>query len=268
MIDSAIESRLAEALAAEAGTIPAEASQRLAGIDYHPRSSRVSARRLGAMGGAAGVAAAVAAAALMLTSATPAFAGWTPTPAKATPAQLAGADSACAPELNALAPDAGWAPVTTDVDGPFTLVVDEASSQDYATCFYGSFVLAQVTLISGPSAGQSLSSAANFGPQPTFVSTAQSLNDSAGLETFTSDLYTTTSQENYTLVNGQVASDVTSVSLTLSNGQTVGTSLGGGWLITWWPGAVTAVSATVTTPSGTSTVPLNSPSASVRHDTK
>jgi hypothetical protein len=256
MMDSAIESRLAEALTAEASTIPEGAAERLARIDYRPRRSRVSARRLAAAGGAGGVAAAIAAA-VMLTSATPAFAGWTPTPAKATPAQLAEVNSACDPELYALTEAANWAPVATDVDGPYTLVVYEDSSQDYATCLSGSFVLAQVSLISGPSAGQSLSAAANFGPQPTFVATTQDLSDSGGLETFTSDLYTTTSQENYTLVNGQVASDVTSVTLTLSNGQTVGTSLGGGWLITWWPGDASATSATVTTPNGTTTVPLN-----------
>jgi hypothetical protein len=220
-------------------------------IDCRTRRSRVSALRLGAMGGAGGVAAAMVAA-VVLTSATPAFAGWTAMPARATPAELAGTNSACTPELNGLTPDAGWRAVTTDVRGPYTLVVYEGSSQDYATCLSGSFVLAQVTLISGPSAGRSLSAAANFGPQPT----TQNLNDPAGLETFTSDLYTTSSQENYTLVNGQVASDVTSVTLTLSNGQTVGTSLGGGWLVAWWPGNASAASATVTTPDGTSTVPL------------
>ncbi len=256
-MDSAIESRLAEVFAAAASTIPTSASERLAHIDYRPRRPRISRGLLGAAGGVVGGATAITAA-LLVTSSTPAFAGWTSTPAKATRAQLADANSTCAPELSALAPpDDGWAAVTTDVRGPYTLVVYEDSSQDYATCFSGSFVLGQATLISGPSAGQSLSAAANFGPQPTFVANTQNLNDPAGLETFTSDLYTTTSHENYTVVNGQVASGVTSVTLNLNNGQIVGTTLGGGWLVAWWPGSASAASATVTTPSGTSTVPLN-----------
>lgn len=255
MTKTAIETELAAALTAAAGQIPAGASERLAAVDYGPRRSRFSARRLGAVGGAAGVAAATVAA-VMLTGAAPAFAGWTATPGAATPAQLADADSTCGPALDALAPAAGWEAVTTDERGPYTLVVYQDSSQDDATCLSGPSLLGQVTVVSGAAAGRSLSAAANFGPQPTYVSSTQDLNDPAGLETFTSDLYTTTDRQDYTLVDGQVASDVTAVTLNLSDGQTVDATVGGGWLIAWWPGDATAESATVTSPGGTSTVPL------------
>lgn len=258
MMDSTIESRLADELTAEASTIPLSTSERLARVDYRPRRSRLSVRYLGAAGGAAGVAAATAAA-LILTSATPAFAGWTRTPSKATPAQLADADSYCSPAL-ALMPGSGYAAVASDVRGPYTLVVYGNTTGDTATCLTGPS-LTQVSLVGG-SKDQTIRSAANFGPQPTLQTSTQTFDDSAGLQTFTDNRYDASAPDAYNLADGQVDTDVTAVTLNMSDGSTVETTIGDGWFVAWWPGGTSAVSTSVTTPSGTSTVPLGSPPSS------
>ncbi|HEV2360790.1 MAG TPA: hypothetical protein VGS21_03720 [Acidimicrobiales bacterium] len=260
-MDTTIESRLIEALDAEARAVPAAAEERLRHVDYRPRRSFVSARRIAAAGGVVGVAAATTAG-VLLSSATPAFAGWSSAPAKATAAQLAASDSICLPLFGAL-PGTSWASVSSDVRGPFTLVVYEDTEQDYATCLSGGFLLAQAAIISGPAAGETLSAAANFGPQPTFVRNTQTPGP-GGLETLTDDQYKTLSNENYSLVDAQVASDVSTVTLNLSDGTSVDTTVGGGWLVAWWPGDTAAVSASVTTPSGTTTVSLGPPSSHQR----
>jgi hypothetical protein len=253
MIDSAIESRLAAELTAEASTIPAGAAERLTRIDYRPRRSRVSGRRLGAAGGAAGLAAATVAA-VLFTGATPAFAGWTSTPAKATPAQLADANFYCSPELDVYG--SGWTAVTSDVRGPYTLVVYQDAAQDTATCLNGPS-LVQVSIVGG-SNQQTIRSASNFGTQPTLQTTTENVNGSSGLDTYTGNQYEAGDPGAYDLADGQVDPDVTAVTLNLSDGTSVGTTIGGGWMVAWWPGDASATSATVTTPNGTTTVPLGS----------
>jgi len=66
-----------------------------------------------------------------------------------------------------------------------------------------------------------------------------------------------TSQGAYTLVEGQVASDVAAVTLVRSDGVDIQASTGNGWLLAWWPGPQDVTSAEITTPSGVTTQTLN-----------
>ena len=57
-------------------------------------------------------------------------------------------------------------------------------------------------------------------------------------------------------MEGEVSSDVSGVTVVLQDGTDVGTTIGGGWFVAWWPNEEAAVSAEVTTPSGTINQPL------------
>jgi hypothetical protein len=58
---------------------------------------------------------------------------------------------------------------------------------------------------------------------------------------------------------GEAATDVTGVTLNLSDGSTVVASVGNGYYAAWWPGSATLASALVTSPSGTTTVNFELP---------
>lgn len=62
--------------------------------------------------------------------------------------------------------------------------------------------------------------------------------------TFSSPALFTDVRAKFQLVTGQAGRDVTSVTLTLSDGTVVHPTLGHGYLIAWWPGTATVVSST------------------------
>ncbi len=65
-----------------------------------------------------------------------------------------------------------------------------------------------------------------------------------------------TSQDAFTVVDGQIDPGVTGVTLVLSDGDHVQATTGNGWFVAWWPGSTGADSAQITSASGTSTQTL------------
>ena len=96
---------------------------------------------VGALGGAV-VTAGTVISVVVLGAAQPAFAGWSASPTAATGTQASSADAACQAKLAANPPPngptvgSGWTAVTTDVRGPFTVVIFQDGTSA-ATCFTG-----------------------------------------------------------------------------------------------------------------------------------
>ncbi len=184
----------------------------------------------GAVAGAA-ITTATVVSVVVLGSASPAFAGWSPTPTPPTGNQVAQADSSCQQQLAnrpAVLPVTGGAPVLTDIRGPYTVAIYTTATSS-TTCFTGP----TFTSISGSQGAASL--------------------PAAGKIDFSTAGLTARDASPYTLVDGRTGSGVTGVSLLLDNGQHVQATLANGWYEAWWPGSARAVSAAVTTPGGTAT---------------
>ena len=221
-----LERSLREALSHRAAQLDPDSIARLRAIDYHPRQRQL--RMLPAIGalGAAGTAGAIAAVVTLGSSAAPAFAGWQPTPTSPAPGQLAQATQACGQDLGS--------PVLTDSRGPYTASI-YADSTTSDVCLSGN----------GVSMSSSSTSVA-----PTSVAAGQidlaggGTRDSAG--------------NALTLVDGRIGAGVTAVTIERNDGSSVQATVANGWYLAWWPGAVAATNAEVTTASGTSTVAVPS----------
>lgn len=251
-----LEAQVKAALSRRASAVGADAVERVRHGDYRPRMRRLPGRpgMIGLAGmGATGAGVAIA---VVLTGATPAFAGWTSAPRQASAAETAGASSTCETELPPTpgGDPGGWTPVVTDVRGPFTLVVFEDGAAS-ATCLTGPDVTsvsssagwsmsASAVGVSGVQAGQGASSASSL-----------AYPAGSGIEQLSQAHLDSTGQGAYTVVDGQVASDVTGVTLD-EDGTDVETTTADGWLVAWWPGDAEATSAAITTPSGTTTQSL------------
>jgi len=252
-----LETDLRRVLAQATAKVPADAIGRITSADYRPRTGWLTPwRRAGTLGGV-GVVGAGVATAVLLAGATPAFAGWTAMPERGHHAPSAAADSSCQSQLSALptAPGGQWSPVVTDVRGPYTLAVFEDSGV-YGTCITGpSMNEASVSGATGRSTSVN-SSGSSAGPGQRSASSSGGVYGSSGIESsFQSHL--DSSSGPYTIMEGEVSSDVSGVTLVLQDGTDVGTTIGGGWFVAWWPNDEAAVSAQVTTPSGTITQPLH-----------
>lgn len=255
------ETDVRRVLAEAADALPAGAVERLIDADYHPRTGWLTPwRAAGALVGIGAVGAGAATAAVLV-GATPAFAGWTPTPKGGPHGLSAAADSSCQAQLASLpgAPTSGWSPVVTDVRGPYTLAVFEASGV-YGTCITGPSLTE--ASVSGTRSGAASVSAGEGGASSAGSherwsgSASGAVYTSGGIErSFQAHL--DSSRGDYTIMEGEVASDVTSVTVTLSGGGDVGTTVGGGWFVAWWPNDEGAVSAQVTTATGTTSQPLS-----------
>jgi hypothetical protein len=219
---SQLETELRAALHERAERV--HASQSLLGVDYHPRTRRLQPRL--ALAGGAAVAAGASAAVLSFSGGTSnAFAGWTPKPTVASHAQLSGAEDWCATNV----PTPGLPLKLTDTRGPFTfLVYSDVSSNGFC--------------ILGPS----FRNASGFISSPPVTVPAGSLHVWA--EHTSAD-----SGQAYTTFVAQAADDVSAAVLTLQDGTTVTATVQNGWAVAWWPGSDRAVSAELTTPSGTHT---------------
>ncbi len=216
-----LERSLREALSHRAAQLDPDSIARLRAIDYHPRRRRLGTLpAIGALG-AAGTGAAIAALVTLGSSAAPAFAGWQPTPTAPAPGQLAQAAQACGQGLGS--------PVLSDSRGPYTASI-YADSTTSDVCLSGN--------------GVSMSSSSTSGA-PTGIAAGQielaggGTRDSAG--------------NALTLVDGRIGAGVTAVTIARSDGSSVQATVAGGWYLAWWPGAVAATNAQVTTASGTST---------------
>ena len=207
---------------------------------------------------------------LVLTGSEAAFAGWSPapTPVSATAATIA--DQACQARLATLAqapggvPAGTWNTVTSDERGPFTLVV-YGDGGDTATCLRGpSVIVVSETTANGGSASVSgsgqIAAAGTPAGSPRGWSTISGSTIGTGDVTHMAELHmASATQGPFTVVEGQVASAVTGVTLVLGDGQKVEASTGNGWFVAWWPGTQGAASAEVTTASGVTTEPLSTP---------
>lgn len=212
-----LEQDLRGALADRAALMTKEASTRLRAVDYRPRSRSLPPRpALGAIG-LTTVGVAAAAAILLGSSAAPAFAGWTANPTRPQPGQLAAAELRCG--------SGGGTPVLTDTRGPYTASV-------YAnglTCLEGN--------------GMRIGSSRGGGGTPSAPAGKIALNgfgesDSAG--------------HALTMVDGPIGAGVTGVTIIRSDGTSVQATVKNGWYLAWWPGTERAVTAQVTSTSGTS----------------
>jgi hypothetical protein len=264
-----IETDLKEAFSAHLSRIPDDAIDRLRGIDYHPRTIRLSPRAtVGAIGGAAATTAAIVSA-VALTSASPAFAGWRASPTHASSGPTGSANATCQSHLASLPgipPPSSWSPVVTDVRGPFTLVVYRDDRAD-ATCLTGPSVIA-VSETSGLGGTNGHASSIGLGGSVRRAGSHQgasswsssfNLSGSVPIQQISVDHLSVNSQGAYTVAEGKVGSEVTAVTLVLGDRNDVQTTTSRGWFVAWWPGHQDPVSAQVTTPGGTTRQPLNPP---------
>jgi hypothetical protein len=244
---SPLETELRSTLAQRAADVPLDAIERLLAVDYHPRS-RSPRTRLVLTG--SGVAAIATAAGIAITTIGPgvqsAFASWSPTPTIPTSGQVTTAEATCSTAVGVLAnhplpateapgPFANvdsWQPTAEDVRGLFTLVSYQGStgtSTDVAACLSG---------------GSSWSA----GPQVLMAETnpASSLSASG----VANEAATWNIASGDTVALGQVGSAVTGVTLSLSDGTQLVTTVGNGYFTAWWPSNATMLSADVTTAQG------------------
>ncbi|MGO9299639.1 MAG: hypothetical protein ACLP1E_11400 [Acidimicrobiales bacterium] len=252
-----LEDDLREAFALHASGMPTEVGERLRRIDYHPRTSRISPRlTVGALAGAAATTVVVVSV-VVLGGAPAAFAGWTASPTPAVSGQTATASSNCQAQLVALPntpPASGWSAVTTDLRGPYSLVIYQDGGAT-ASCLTGPSLTA-VSISDGDAQFGSVAGSGNEaggGSSSTMIGTS----GSGSIEHISVAHMASASQGAYTLVEGQIASDVTAVTLVRTDGVDIQASTGNGWFLAWWPGPQDVTSAEVTTPSGVTTQALN-----------
>jgi hypothetical protein len=218
-----LETKLRAALRERAAQIPTASIARLTHLDYHPRTRRLRPPvAIGALATAAGTAGAVAVVISLSAGASNAFAGWTPTPTRPAPDQLAAASADCQTQ----SPVAGLPLKLADTRGPFTFAV-YADANSSATCIKG----------------------------PTFTSVSSNTT-SAPIDVpvghiFLSSSHATNSGGAYSFADGRTGAGVNAVTLILDDGTNVQATVANGWFVAWWPGVHDVKSADITTPAGT-----------------
>ena len=267
-----IESRLAATLAARADiVVRPDAIDRLRNVDYRPRGRRMRVPvTLGVLAGTAGAATA-AAAVLVVGSATPAYAGWSPVPTDSATSPAPSAAASCQNQLSTMPGPGGssstasssgsgsWESVLTDVRGPFTVALYQ-NGDEYAACFSSSsFTVINEVESSGSSGRSSVSmgaSASGSGsPSEATSGTSVSSTATGDLNQVLQNHLTTSNDGPYTLVDGRTKSGVSAVGL-VEDGQDVVATVADGWFVAWWPGSDSATTAQVTTATGTTTEAL------------
>jgi len=266
-----LEAEVAQALMAQASTVPADAAQVLRTIDYHPRTARVGWRAASVVAGATATTGAVISA-VVLGSSQAAFAGWTPAPSAASAPQAATTSSNCLSQLEqgplaASASGSGWTALDTDVRGPYTVVIYEDGDLD-ATCFAGpSFTVVDTSSPDGSSGSFSASGSAsggapsasgpNAGGNPPASVSSIGSGPSGDLEHLSEVHLNLPGQGPYTLIEGETQPGVTAVTIVRSDGEDVQASFADQLFVAWWPGSLDATSAQLTTASGTTTQPIS-----------
>jgi hypothetical protein len=233
----------------EAPAIPDLSDARLRSRERHlvqeiTATRRRRRQRRGFVLGGAGLAASGVTAAIVVLAGpgTPsAFAAWTASPTTPAPGQLAAAETACAarpvnppPGLPALPAELTLA----DIRGPFALLLfgTNTSTQGALLC------------MTGPDGTQH---SIAEGTQPTPPGAGRIVLDRLQAES--------ANGQPYTVAEGSAGPGVSAATLALSDGSQVVATVGNGLFLAWWPGSAAVTSATVTTPSGTTTQQLNSP---------
>jgi len=225
-----LESDLRAALHARAGQVPMAAVTALTARDYRPQTRRLRPPAAWGALGTAGVAAGVAVIVSLGTDASNAFAGWSPRPTSPAPGQLAAAQASCA---SGQSPIAGLPLKLADTRGPFTFSV-YADSTSSATCIKGPSLRAFSANVA--------SSAVKVPAGQVLLSAAHQSNHGG---------------RSFTFAEGRTGAGVSGVTLTLDDGSQVQATVGNGWFVAWWPGALDIKSSELTTPTGTVTQTFN-----------
>ncbi len=253
MTNDMFSSDIAVTLRQRAALVDPAAAQRIAArvADTRPQS-----RRLAVAGSAAGTAGvgAIVAAVVTLSGATPAFAGWTPSPSVGAATNTSSAITACADQLASMPGGPGgttWTPTATDVRGPYVLESLVSGSMS-ATCLTGP----SVTSVSFADGGSLSSSRAGSGGDPGGTSSTTNYAPGGAVRELTLSSLNTGSGAPFDTVEGAVAADVTAISFELSDGQSIKTTVSDGLVLAWWPSGSKPVSAQVTTASGTTSQAL------------
>jgi len=234
-----LEAEVRAALRARAAQVPTASIDRLARIDYHPRTRRLRPPlAIGALT-AAGTAGALAVVVSLTAGASSAFAGWTPKPTPPAPGQLATAQASCE---GGQSPISGLPLKLADTRGPFTFSV-YANDTSSATCIKGpSFVSVS---------GSMASTAVNPPADQIMLSSEHQTNHGQG----------------FSFAEGRTGAGVSGVTLTLDDGTNVQATVGGGWFVAWWPGDREIKSADLATSTGAVTQTFNlSPEIPCRTD--
>lgn len=264
-----LENELCELFASRASAVPADAIARLRGVDFHPSTGHRWSPKL-TVGSLAGLAATTGTvvSVIVLGGAQPAFAGWTAAPTPASSAQSTTASQNCLSQVEQSPAEGGtssaaWAPVATDVRGPFTVIVYGDGAGE-ATCFNGpTFTVVNTASSSSQNGQQSRSSSVSVNKGSGSSTGTAKGSSSVSIGTLVGNISNDVTQMteshldldsagggSYTLVEGQIASDVVGVTFVRSDGDDVQATTGAGWLVAWWPGNAGITSAEVTTPSG------------------
>ena len=216
---------------------------------HQPISRRLAVRGVGALA-SVGAATAVALVAFGGTGAANAFAGWSATPTTPASGETAAALTQCTSRLASRGqsgiPAASWQSVVTDTRGPFTAMILDSDSVT-ATCLSGpSFTTTQASnaqgggMVLNPGSAPPAASVIGLaGPGPISHATDSQLTPSGG--------------QPLTFLQGQVAADVTGITVVLSDGSNVQATVADGNFVAWWPGTATATSAQLASASGTTT---------------
>jgi hypothetical protein len=233
-----------------------------------PQRRQVS-RRL-ALGGIGALAVVGATAAAMVITfvgagAPNAFAGWRATPTPPASGQTASALTECTSRLAEAAggqsgiPAGGWQPVLTDTRGPFTAMILQSGSAT-ASCLTGpSFTTTAANAAQGGEShhvlheSQHVLSGGSASAVPPNVSVMGLNGTSSGPISQASQQQLSANGQPYTLLQGQVEPDVTSITLALSDSRHVQATVADGALIAWWPGTATATTAHATSGSSVTT---------------
>ena len=247
MTNDMFSSDIAVTLRQRATLVDPAAAQR---ITAHVADTRPQSRRLAVAGSAAGTAGvgAIVAAVVTLSGATPAFAGWTPSPSVARPRTPARRLQPARTSSHRCQAGRGrhWTPTATDVRGPYVLESVVSGSMS-ATCLTGP----SVTSVSFADGGSLSSSRAGSGGDPGGASSTTNYAHGGAVRELTLSSLNTGSGAPFDTVEGAVAADVTAISFELSDGQSIKTTVSDGLVLAWWPSGSKPVSAQVTTASGT-----------------
>jgi len=206
-----------------------------------------------ALGGGALVASGVTTALLVLAvpGTANAFEAWTVAPTAPAFGQVSSAEATCETGATTPPPDktaglaTGAAQVSlVDVRGPFTLVLFGANSSMTLMC----------------ANGPSINSSTQVNSQMSSIAGQPALPEAGQLAVDRLQAESANDGQAYTIAEGSVGSGVTAATLVLSDGSDVVTTTGNGLFLAWWPGSAVVTSATLTTATGTTTQPINSPS--------
>lgn len=187
-----------------------------------------------------------------------AFAGWTADPTPTTASQLQAGETSCTnPALASLAP------TLSDTRGPFSMLVYVQSSVT-TICIARLANPAGGGGASGPAVGPPV--IAQYGAPGTSAIAPDTISPESGIYiTPKNALFSgSTTGQGLRILAGQVGPDVTAVTLTLNDGSSVEATTQNGWFAAWWPSVQGVQSADLTTATGSTTQPLNVPTATPR----